>query len=208
MILFFALVKKEAAMKSITNSSYDPRLQNTLERVTNIENSITVIEGDVTIIEGDIVNVDNRVTTIETYNTTFVTPIINSIMEYATTVAFYVNGDALNPVVVSYHVTRILDLVVLTVKSFFAILTACQYVSGGAGSLLPEAFRPLSKSSAPFHPVVGPTINEVDSDIMGSIKVDPLGQIIMWREAFPGTGQWNGPNQGWQNVSISYHVGL
>ena len=62
------------------------------------------------------------------------------------------------------------------------------------------SLRPAAKTTYSFLPVVG--VESYDSDITGAVTILPNGRIEIWREALVGTGAWDGPASGWNELTF------
>ena len=62
------------------------------------------------------------------------------------------------------------------------------------------SLRPAAKTTYSFLPVVG--IKSYDSDITGAVTISPNGRLEISRKKMPGTGAWDSPVCGWDDLTF------
>ncbi len=106
--------------------------------------------------------------------------------------------------VFTYSLFKVGTLVTLVMqREFITFNNARYYVSVLA---IPAEYRPASKSCAVFSSIIGPTDSDLDADIMSCVFVHTTGFILIYKEPNPGTGVFNGANQGWNTFSLSWAI--
>ncbi len=120
------------------------------------------------------------------------------------TTVFYKNNSAgLNDQVFTYRLYKLGTLVWMVVKPVsINMVTTQRWVSS---TVMPAAYRPAFNATATFHAKVGGPY-QYDSDVLGMISVDTSGYVSIYREADPGTGEWNNSGSGWEMISAAWYT--
>jgi hypothetical protein len=186
--------------------------------ITNIYNAITNIENDITTLETAVTNIENDITTIQNQITTIqgdITSINNflSTVPILTTQSFSENFRANGYIagaedrIVYFYGQKIGSIVTLSFQKHFWNFVANSN-NWTINTPLPVGWHPFSNSQALFSSMTTGTEDADNNvDILGMIWINTNGDIVIYKEAPPGTGEWGTAiADGFRAFSITYRA--
>lgn len=154
-------------------------------RMRDAEADITTIEGDITTIEGDIATINNTIATLPIQVSTSGNMTSSSPIQFGS---------------IPYSVTRVGDLVVLTIQPKSFSLTAPVANIAAAGGI-PAGYRP---STTMTFPMVYKTNGVYDTGMVGAITISASGLISFIRDKDAAPSNFDGLT-GWDEaIQLSY----